>query len=173
MTTGSQKQPDVFIFGQDRTVEEDFVGITTQLRKDADENISEMNPNAIIEVSWTNKIEDELEKFTLQMDAFSPKLGDIKVGYLIKFIPLKKSQLPTEENPDRPLVGFDVYRMEKGAEGETVIQWRYGEDYPDDLKLTAAELGQGREGEGVSVPLKLIVDKLIQLGVKFQKPDKN
>jgi hypothetical protein len=75
-----------------------------------------MNPNAIIEVSWTNKIDDELDKFALQVNRFRSEHGAIKVGYLIKFIPLKNDELSTEENPNRPVVGYDVYRMEAGEE---------------------------------------------------------
>lgn len=53
-----------------------------------------------------------------------------------------------------------------------MLEWRYDEDYPEDLKLTADELGQETDGGFVSFPFKLIVDELIDLGVTFQEPEK-
>lgn len=180
-----QKDPDILIYGPDRT---ENVEDGRKIRR---VNRKWMNPNAIIEVSWTNKLEDEKRKFCLTMKKHKRERGIIKVGYLIKFIPKYRNMYPLDdddENPaDRPLVGIDVYRMESSNElGDqdqepTMVQeftrvrmWRFDEDDPEDyledFKITAEELGQGGQGEGVSFSFKSIVDELTELGVVFEAP---
>jgi len=187
LTNGSTKEPDIYIFGQDRTESDRDGDLQCRLHRFNDgREPEEMNPNAIIKVSWTNKIDDELEKFALQMNhCNSDELGAINLGYLIKFIP--KREYPTKTNRKRPLVGIDVYRMERTQEmqtGENIaapipdepfLRWHHGKKVYSlgNLKLTGEELGQGTQGEGLSIPFGMIVDKLTELGVVFEKPDKN
>ena len=170
LTTGSFKKPDIFIFGQDRLEIRNIRRAMTVKKI----QFNPMNPNAIIEVSWTNNLENELAKFALQMNRYCDELGAINVGYLIKFIPRDRGQYPTANEPGRPLVGIDVYRMEPG---ETIYnpdqpfsRWRHGENYPDDLEITGEHLGQDPQGEGVSIPFDIIVDVLTELGVVFEAP---
>jgi len=179
-----EKEPDILIYGPDRTENlEDERAIRLVDRND-------MNPNAIIEVSWTNKIEDEKGKFCLQMQEHKRELGIIKVGYLIKFIPKHRNKYPKNNADeahlaDRPLVGIEVYRMESsnqvGDEEPTIApdltmvrEWRFDandpENYPEDFKITAEELGQGGQGEGVSFSFKKIVRALTRRGVVFEAP---
>jgi len=173
---GGRKYPDVCIFGQDRTDVHKKYGFLKKKKT----GFEPMNPNAIIEVSWTNKIEDEFEKFALQMkECQIDDLGAINVGYLIKFIP--EEYFPNKKHPDRPLVGIDVYRMERTqgmqpgeiAAPVRVLRWRHGEDFPAALELTGAELGQGPQGQGVSIPFSDIVEAVTESGVVFQRPNEN
>lgn len=177
LTTGSTKEPDIFIYGQDRLkYNNKSKGKPFLTIKNIGLNF--LNPSAIIEVSWTNKIEDELEKFALAINKRKSKFGAIHVGYLIKFIPLQKSKMPTKENQNLPLVGIDVYKMKSGdkrpAPGGTFLRWRYGDkNYPADLKITGEELGQETGGKGVSIAFEDIVVMLTDCGVVFKKPDEN
>jgi len=173
---GGRKYPDIYIFGQDRTEVEEEYGFM-QIREIG---LEPMNPNVIIEVSWTNNLINELEKFALQMkECQIDDLGAINVGYLIKFIP--REYFPNKDHPRRPLVGIDVYRMDRtqGMQPEEIAdpvrvrRWRHGEDYPAALKLTGAELGQGPQGQGVSIPLRMIVHSLTVKGVVFETPNEN
>lgn len=178
LTTKSYKHPDIYIFGKDRT--HNFHGFLRKKkmkqrkkkkqRTETQEVAQDMNPDAIIEISWTNDLKDELNKFALQMKKFQRDLGVIKVGYLIKFIP-KTSKMPTTEDLSHPLVGFDVYRMVAGGDkpSDYYYRWRHGQGDPDDLNLEAQVLGRG-PGEDVSIPLTLIVDELVELGVAFVEP---
>ena len=164
------KEPDVYIFGEKRTCFDEDDELS---KKRTHAELYEPNPHAIIEVSWTNKIEDELEKFTVQMrDCKIENHGAIKVGYLITFIPLK--EMPTQVNRVPPLVGIDVYRMKSGDEDPTkLVKWRYDEEYPEDLKITAEDLEQETGGEGVSIPFRILESAVTRCGIKFQKPVEN
>ncbi len=179
-----QKHPDILIYGPDRTENLEYGREIRQVGR------YDMNPHAIIEFSWSNKFEDEKGKFCLQMQEHNPALGVINVGYLIKCIPKHRNQYPKNNANDehlaaRPLVGIDVYRMESsnqlGDEEPTIVpeptmvrEWRFDandpENYLEDLKITAEELGQGNQGEGVSFSFKLIVDALTRQGVVFEAP---
>jgi len=187
LTNHSGKHPDIFIFGKDRT--KDFYGsrINKKIeihkkkkqRTESTEiqvSMENMNPDAIIEISWTNLIGNELEKFALQMKKFEPNLGVIKVGYLIKFIPKTKSKMPTSEDLSHPLVGFDVYRMKtRDKKPALMCEWRYGQGDPHlkpHLTLEAEVLDRG-PGADVSIPLMPIVDELVEWGVKFETPEGN
>ena len=117
----------------------------------------------------------------------SDELGAINVGYPITFIP--KREFPTEEeNPKRPLVGFDVYRMKERTQGmqpeekiaapvpgDTFLRWRHSEAcyYPTDLELTGELVGgKGTQGEeGLSIPFEDIVEELTLDSVVFHEPD--
>jgi len=166
---GGRKNPDVSIFDQDRTDVHKKYGFLKKKKT----GFEPMNPNAIIEVSWTNKIEDEFEKFALEMkECQIDDLGAINVGYLIKFIP--EEYFPNKKHPDRPLVGIDVYRMEPGDEEPTMFSsWRHGKNYPDDLIITKEQLGQEDHGGGVSISFETIVDELTSLGVLWEEPGEN
>jgi len=177
LTTGSRKEPDVYIFGRDRTEYDDY-GVLTCRSHQYETETKEMNPSAIIEVSWTNKLKDELEKFALEMNQCnSDELGAIKVGYLIKFIPKKTGMYPTKDHREHPLVGIDVYRMKAGdaepAPDDKFRSWRYGDTYPEDLEITGDELGQDNQGTGISIPFKILVGGLAALGVSFERSDEN
>ena len=176
LANDSRKYPDISIHAQDRT-EFDEDGTLQQREYE----FEPMNPNAIIEVSWSNKLGDELEKFAVQINECddSGELGAINVGYLIKPIPRTRGQYPTKiDRTGNPLVGINVYRMERAQNGETTptplpeqpfIQWRHGEPYPGDLVITGEHLGQGPQG-GVSIPFGRIVGALIAVGVRFVRP---
>jgi hypothetical protein len=68
-----------------------------------------MNPNVIIEFSWTDKIENELWKLQEQMTDYIKDLGTVNLGFLIKTIPVKEQKYPSWEDRSVPLAGFDVY----------------------------------------------------------------
>ena len=168
LTNGSQKQPDVFIFGTGRLQQ----GRNGTWKKGS----ARSNPHAIIEVSWTNKILKDKEKFALQLTNHKRDRGRINVGYLVKFIPTVVNQLPTEEHPDRPLWGIDVYRMESPEDDEAYVAtepplyctWRHGEVFEErhHIAFTADEL---ERQSPVSIPLEWIVEDLKNdLGVVFQ-----
>ena len=177
LENGSFKYPDVYIFGKKRTfIDEEFGVLDIKMIQgegNKKRKLLEQNPHAIIEVSWTNKIEDELEKFTLQMGKCNKeKLGAIKVGYLIKFIPLK--EMPTEENPVPRLKGIHVYRMKlEDEEPALIVEWRYDDENTKDLNITAEDLEQETGGKGVSIPLGIIKSAVTRCGIKFQEPDEN
>jgi hypothetical protein len=72
----------------------------------------------LIEFSWRNKlIEEEIPKFTLEINEHHESLGEIKVGFLIKTnIPTKGRTyyFPTFLDRSIPLCGFDVYELRPG-----------------------------------------------------------
>jgi len=174
LKTDALKHPDIFIFGPDRTETNRNRTKCKKRRLNGERKPKCLNPNAIIEVSWTNKIKDEEEKFRLQMKEHNPDLSVINVGYLIKSIPKRNNMYPTDNFPDRPLVGIDVYRMEPGDEEPTMFSsWRHGKNYPDDLIITKEQLGQEDHGGGVSISFETIVDELTSLGVLWEEPGEN
>lgn len=185
LTNRSRKYPDIFIHGQDRTKYDKFGELRQRKYGFDDGRMKPMNPNAIIEVSWTNPIRDELAKFALQMNKYknSDELGVVNVGYLIKFIPRDRGEYPNDNEPARPLVGINIYRMERTQPGqmiatlrpgETFCEWRHGQPYPENLQVTGQILGQGPQGGGVSIPFEAIVDALHEeLGVRFETPGEN
>lgn len=169
LLTGSDKYPDVHIFGPDRLNEEGDRK-TVSLQGDA----LDVNPNAIVEVSWTNDVDAELKKFELQMTARNPELGKVNVGYLIRFTPAKTGKMPSDDDRTRPLRGFDVYKMRASEDGEDeppptlFYAWRAEQDLIDDkLKFTADELG-GRKNDLI-IPLSRLINGLKVYGIQFVK----
>ena len=169
LTNSTKKYPDVWIFGKERTKKRD------KGRPGRVKTAGNINPHAIIEVSWSNKIGSELKKFALQLNRQNRERGIINAGYLLKFIPL--TELPTEEDhPERPLIGVDVYRMEAPTDDSNVntrpvieFKWRQGDDLQGkEIKFTAEQLG--RECD-VCIPLEWVIDDLKQqMNVRFQSP---
>ncbi|KAL3905991.1 MAG: hypothetical protein SGILL_009458 [Bacillariaceae sp.] len=167
---GSKKSPDVFIFGKERTEKE--MGLNVWTFKE------EMNPHVIIEVSWTNDIKTEFTKFALQINDHDRNKGIVNAGYLIKFIPASSLGFPTSDDPDRPIQGVDVYRMEAPqdeanavSEPPIAFRWRYGQEFDEtmDIKFTADELGHVCD---VSYPLEWIVETLkSRCNVVFRLPE--
>ncbi|KAL3904445.1 MAG: hypothetical protein SGILL_010066 [Bacillariaceae sp.] len=178
LTTESMKYPDIFIFGGPRT--ENRRGRRRVKRVPVGDSpvCKGMNPHAIIEVSWTNDIDAELEKFALQINQCRKEaLGAIRVGYLIKTVPLRTGEWPSEKHPNRPLWGLDIYRMEAPEDGSKAptpkkeapsYRWRHGEDLTNvNIELTADDLECGGV---VSIPLQGLVNSLTDEDVKFESP---
>ena len=172
----TQKYPDIYVFGPDRVEVKHC--LTSKFRYAVDGGkLGKMNPHAVIEVSWSNGIAAELKKLAMQINHHDRDFGRINVGYLIKFIPLKKGALPTKKDRKKPLWGLDIYRMESTAdgsealcpdEGHTWYSWRHGQDFEGkEIEFTIDELGTT---SNVSIPVEWIVDTVKDFGVIFQSP---
>ena len=83
-TKGKYRHPDVAIWGQSRLEAEDGEFDRKYIPIDGFPGENSMNAHAIIEFSWTNKIETEIWKLQEQVAGHIHALGVVRVGFLIK-----------------------------------------------------------------------------------------
>ena len=89
-----RKYPDLAIYGSERIVEGRGKARVKMSKVERFDLPNPMNPNVIIEFSWSNKLDQEISKLNLQMTDHEPSLGLVNVGYLIKAIPANAVQEP-------------------------------------------------------------------------------
>lgn len=113
------KLPDVAIWGPERLKRVErrktHTPVTRKISVDGELTSFKVNPHVIIEVSWTNKLEQELFKLKRQMTLHNHELEEVKIGYLVKI--KASNKYPTDKNRKPPLVGFDVYKIRSGVTG--------------------------------------------------------
>lgn len=177
-----EKEPDLAIWGTGRIA--DGEPAVVSISNGPKRLRATMDPNVIIEFSWTNKLPKEISKFNEQMNKHmhAGSLGKVEVGFLIKTIPLLDNSYPgrhdsEQEIIEKPICGFDVF---KARAGETVgddsdrhLTYRVGNEDSSVIEISGKDLGEGSRSEDVlvSIPLSAVREALKKRGVSFQQED--
>jgi hypothetical protein len=134
-----------------------------------------MNPDVIIEFSWTNKIETEIWKLQQQITDHIQALGVDKLGFLIKAKPAEGTSFPTVLDRNVPLCGFDVYRFRAGEAATTMalpdpfLEYRVGSEEAKTtaIEISGTDLGRSNPEHGVRIPLSAIRRSCEKSGLVF------
>jgi len=168
------RHPDVSIWGPGRLeVEEDGDAGQKFISVEGMPGECAMNPNVIIEFSWTNRIENELWKLQEQMKEYVEDLGTVNLGLLVKAIPVKGKKCPSLEDLSVPLTGFDVYcfrsRETTDTTPEPILKYRLGTDEATTvIEISGRDLGRRDPAEAVRIPLSAIRRVCEKWGLKFK-----
>ena len=175
-----EKEPDLAIWGKGRIA--DGEPAVVSISNGPKRLRATMNPNVIIEFSWTNKFSKEISKFNDQMNKHmhAESLGKVEVGFLIKTIPLLNNSYPKkhdseQEIKEKPICGFDVFKAQAGEtvgeDSDRHLTYRFGNEDSSVIEITGKDLGEGSRSEDVlvSIPLSAVREALEKRGVFFQQ----
>lgn len=176
-----RKYPDLAIYGSERIVKGRGKTKVKMSRVERFDLPNPVNPNVIIEFSWSNKLDQEISKLNLQMTDHEPSLGLVNVGYLIKAIPAKGKFCPTERDFSIPVCGFDVYVARRDnpipVNSEPAFKYRvqneqhvgYDKEKDASIEIAGVDLGRSSSDPGVRISLSSIRDQLVgRCGLTFQ-----
>lgn len=178
MKKAKYRHPDISIWGAGRLEAEDEDGDFDRryISIDGFPGDNSMNPDAIIEFSWTNDLETELWKLRQQITDHIQALGVVKLGFLIKAKLAEGTSFPTVLDRSVPLCGFDVYRFRAGEAATMMalpnpfLEYRVGTEEAKTMAIviSGTDLGRNNPEHGVHIPLSAIRRSCEKSGLVFR-----